>query len=118
MKIDAQTHNALNGVRRDNDPGPRDRRWQQARTIMEDTGETLSSKRLYLLTQEDCDELRNIHTMMIVMRQVSAGHEDGDKDLVRPKPARSEISRFLAEASAKVGRVLDRARAEGGKFPR
>jgi hypothetical protein len=62
---------------------------------------------VYILTQGDYDELREVQTMLVVMAQVSYGDEDIEKDNLRLMRSRSDINRFFAEVSAKLGSALD-----------
>ena len=63
---------------------------------------------VYILTQGDYEELRNIQTMLVVTAQVTYGDEDIEKDNTRLMRNRTDIKRFFAEVSAKLGSMLDR----------
>jgi hypothetical protein len=77
---------------------------------MHDMHDPPTGKPLYFLTKEDYEDLRNIQTMLVVTAQVTYGDEDIEKDNTRLMRNRSDIKRFFAEVSAKIGRALDRIR--------
>lgn len=84
---------------------------------MEEVYDEPTGPRLYILTQNDYDELRDIQTMLVLMAQVSPSDEDIEKDHTGRTSNRSDINRFFADISAQIGTALDGIRKDNGMGP-
>jgi hypothetical protein len=79
---------------------------------MENANDKSTGNQLYILSQHDYQELRNIQTMLVVMAQASLGGEDEERESMLPTPTRSELNQFFVDVCKQMGSALGAIRKD------
>lgn len=74
---------------------------------MEEMDAASVRKQYYMITQDDCDALRDIQAMILAMMPDFSGDGDIGEGGAPAGPPCGDIQRCLADVSVKIGRVLD-----------
>jgi hypothetical protein len=64
-------------------------------------------KQYYLVTEADCNALRDIQLMIVAMTPLPYAEEKGETDHTTHAPGETDPKQLLAEVRIKIGRVLD-----------
>jgi hypothetical protein len=74
---------------------------------MEENDKSRLRTQYYLVTQKDCDALRDIQLMIVAMMPPPAYEQDDEHHRTPLAPGHTDTRQLLADIRAKIGRVLD-----------